>query len=104
MPRILVVEDDDLILELVSSALREDGFDVDTATNGAEAITKIGDIPPSVILLDLVMPVMNGWQFMREYRGLPGCAETPILVMTAAVRPRLDSFGKYELLTKAFDM
>jgi CheY-like chemotaxis protein len=103
MPAVLVIEDDDIVLRIVFDALQEDGFDVDMAPFVAMGITKAGERPPNLIVLDMAMPVMNGWEFMRHYRELPGCTETPVL-MTAARWPPFTSFGKYELLDKPFEL
>ena len=69
MPQILVVEDDDAIRELVSDVLRDDGYDVREATNGVEALGRIREERPDLIVLDLMMPVMDGWTFVEECHG-----------------------------------
>lgn len=79
---ILIVDDDPAILSTVAEILEFEGYPVETATNGLEALTLLDTLSPSLILLDMRMPLMDGWQFsrlMRE-RGL----RHPILVMTAA--------------------
>jgi CheY-like chemotaxis protein len=82
--RVLVVDDDESIRSVVTAALREEGYDVLEATNGAAALEIVRQLSPVVILLDMWMPVMNGWEFVRQYRALPG-PHAPIVVMTAAV-------------------
>jgi CheY-like chemotaxis protein len=80
--RILVV-DDDLGIRLSLAALLEDeGYIVETATNGEQALSCIALQRPTVVLLDMRMPVMDGWTFARELRqrGI----ELPLVVMTAA--------------------
>jgi DNA-binding response OmpR family regulator len=81
--RILVVDDDDLIRETVAEALELDGFDVDTARNGSEALDLVLKQPPSGIILDLMMPVMSGWQFLERCRANDLCNGVPILIMSA---------------------
>jgi CheY-like chemotaxis protein len=83
---ILVVDDDPAILATVSEALDLEGFPVVTATNGAEALDAIDRTPPSLVLLDMRMPVLDGWGFMREARerGL----NLTVVVMTAAADAR----------------
>lgn len=79
---ILVVDDDPSILATVSEILDLEGYPVQTAVNGAEALRVVERMPPSLVLLDMRMPVMDGWDFagaLRQ-RGL----HPPILVMTAA--------------------
>jgi CheY-like chemotaxis protein len=81
--RILVVDDDDTIRATVAEALELDGFTVETASNGAEAWVLVSNRPPSGILLDLMMPVMNGWQFLEKCRATGVCEDTPVVVMSA---------------------
>jgi CheY-like chemotaxis protein len=80
---ILVVEDDQEIRDFLALVLEGEGYAVRTAPNGAVALELIGEAPPQLILLDMRMPVMDGWAFARAYRGRPG-PHAPILVMTAA--------------------
>jgi CheY-like chemotaxis protein len=82
--RVLVVDDDESIRSVVTAALQEEGYEVLEATNGAAALEIVRQHYPVVILLDMWMPVMTGWEFARRYRSLPG-PHAPIVVMTAAV-------------------
>ncbi|HZQ98660.1 MAG TPA: response regulator [Chloroflexota bacterium] len=81
---VLVVDDDEAILDVVQMVLSEAGYEVLTAADGAEALAAADRRPPRVILLDMRMPVMDGWQFARAYRQAPG-PHAPIVVVTAAV-------------------
>ena len=81
--RVLVVDDDESIRELVEMALSSEGHLVMTAPHGAAALDVIARTPPDVILLDMKMPVMDGWEFARAYRQVPG-QHAPIVVVTAA--------------------
>lgn len=81
--RILVVDDDESIRELVDMALSSEGHQVMTAPHGRAALEVIAISPPDVILLDMKMPVMDGWEFARIYRQVPG-QHAPIVVVTAA--------------------
>ena len=83
---ILVVDDDPTILATVSEALDFEGFPVVTATNGAEALEAVDRTPPSLVLLDMRMPVLDGWGFMRAVRER-GLSLT-VVVMTAAADAR----------------
>jgi CheY-like chemotaxis protein len=67
-PRVLVVDDDDELAEVVRQALRESGYAVATVRHGAAALDLIGQIQPDLILLDLTMPIMDGWSFVTQYR------------------------------------
>lgn len=81
--QVLVVDDDRDIAELVKLALTDDGYEVLTACNGARALAVVEHAAPRLILLDMRMPVMDGWAFAREYRArVPMPA--PIVVVTAA--------------------
>jgi two-component system chemotaxis response regulator CheY len=79
---ILVVDDDQSILDTVTEILEFEGYTVETATNGQEALQSIEQSVPALILLDMRMPVLDGWGFARKLkeRGV----SLPILVMTAA--------------------
>ena len=67
-PRVLIVDDDDELAEVLRQALRESGYAVATVRHGAAALELIGQIQPDVILLDLTMPIMDGWSFVAQYR------------------------------------
>lgn len=81
--RILVVDDDTGILEFVGMALCDEGYDVQTAADGALALEMARENPPDLILLDMHMPTMDGWEFSEAYKELPG-RHAPIVVLTAA--------------------
>lgn len=79
---ILVVDDDPTILATVAEFLDLEGYGVTTATNGAEALDAIKRSRPLLVLLDMRMPVLDGWGFARALRGWG--VHLPIVVMTAA--------------------
>lgn len=79
---ILVVDDDPSILSTITDILDLEGYPVETATNGAEALQAVERRRPSLVLLDMRMPVLDGWGFARELRRRG--ERLPILVMTAA--------------------
>jgi two-component system chemotaxis response regulator CheY len=81
--RILVVDDDDLVRGFVEAALTDKGYEVVEARDGAMALTLLGSVPPDLILLDMRMPGMNGWDFAAAYHQRPG-PRAPIVVLTAA--------------------
>ena len=109
MPQILVVEDDEAIRGLVSDVLRDDGYDVSEAANGAEALAYVGDHRPDLIVLDLMMPIMDGWQFVEECHRAAICDHVPIVVTSAShdlprTADRLRSMGVRTCLAKPFDV
>jgi PAS domain S-box-containing protein len=79
----LVVDDDEAIRSLFRRALVEDGWTVAEATNGAEALDRVKGHCPNIVLLDLMMPVMDGFEFLLEFRSQTECAATPVIVVTA---------------------
>ena len=81
---ILVVDDDPMVRRLLFWVLTEEGYAVLEAADGAIALVRVHEAPPSLILLDMRMPVMDGWEFARRYRALPG-PHAPIVCVTAAV-------------------
>jgi two-component system, chemotaxis family, chemotaxis protein CheY len=109
MPQILVVEDDDSIRWLVSEVLRDDGYEVSEASNGLEALQSVGQRRPDLIVLDLMMPVMDGWTFVEECRRVRACDEVPIVVTSAShdlprIAEELSSLGVRTCLAKPFDV
>ena len=80
---ILVVDDDPGIRGLIDLALSDEGYRVVTATDGAAALEVLAQQLPAIILLDMRMPIMDGWEFARTYRARPG-PHAPIVVVTAA--------------------
>jgi two-component system, chemotaxis family, chemotaxis protein CheY len=79
---VLVVDDDALIRDMVSDILQYEGLSVETASNGHEALEVFYRTHPAVVLLDMRMPVMDGWGFARELRRRG--EDTHLVVMTAA--------------------
>ena len=78
---VLVVDDDAALLRLLRLSLQGSGFAVQTATNGLEALDRVSQDSPRVIVLDLEMPVMDGRSFYRELRAR-GCS-SPVLILSA---------------------
>jgi len=100
---ILIVEDDFDIREALTQILEEEGYTVRGAANGREALdVATEDSAPKLILLDLMMPVMNGWQFRAEQLKDPRLASVPVLVISAdpQVQPKAASLGVAGLLRK----
>jgi CheY-like chemotaxis protein len=102
---ILVVEDDDEIRDFVSALLMEAGYAVAVAPNGAVALELVERRPPRAILLDMKMPIMDGWEFARRYHARRVMA-APIIVMTAAhdAAARAADVRAVGLLSKPFEL
>jgi CheY-like chemotaxis protein len=102
---VLVVEDDPDMAAVVQMIVAEAGYEVRTACDGAEALERIAERMPGVILLDMRMPVMDGWEFAREFGARFGRA-APIVVITAAenARARAEEIGADGWLEKPFEL
>jgi DNA-binding response OmpR family regulator len=103
---ILVVDDEAAIRDVVADILQMSDFSVRTAANGAEALDQIRAETPAAVLLDLMMPVMDGWEFLRRCRACDTCAGVPVVVMSAAhdAAQAADTLGAQAYLAKPFDM
>ena len=83
MGNVLVIDDNDAMHQLYRVALRQTGYRLLTAKSGAEALLVMGSHFPDVIVLDLAMPEMDGFQFLRLVRDQPEWAKIPVIVITA---------------------
>jgi two-component system, chemotaxis family, chemotaxis protein CheY len=102
---VLVVDDDPAIRTLVAMALADEGYGVAVAPNGRAALERLRYHRPRLILLDMRMPEMDGWEFARRYRTLPG-PHAPIVVLAAAVDVAAEGaqIGAAAALGKPFDL
>jgi two-component system chemotaxis response regulator CheY len=80
---ILVVDDEDAIREVVAETLELEGYRVERAHDGLQALGKLRASRPDAIILDLMMPVMDGWTFLQQCRSDEALGGTPVLVMSA---------------------
>jgi predicted signal transduction protein with EAL and GGDEF domain/DNA-binding response OmpR family regulator len=81
-PRLLLVDDDEVNLMLTAIALRERGFDVTELTDGEAALASLADVAPDIVVLDALMPGMDGFDACRALRALPGYGQMPVLMLT----------------------
>lgn len=86
---VLVVDDDPGIRGFIQMTLRAEGYDVATAVNGAQALERVKDQRPDVVLLDLSMPVMNGWELHARLREI--VPDVPVIYMTAGFSARTEA-------------
>ena len=102
---ILVVDDDETIASTIELLLIDEGYPVITANNGQHALEYVTRHNPSLILLDMKMPIMDGWAFAAAYRQHPG-PHVPIIVMTAAhdSRSRAAEIAADGYIAKPFDV
>jgi CheY-like chemotaxis protein len=82
--KILVVEDDQPILELMDLLIRKLGYEPVLIANGMEALGRVKKEEPSLILLDIMMTPINGWEFLEKLRGELGMREIPVVLFTAS--------------------
>ena len=108
MPKVLVVEDDPAILANLSRFLRLEGFEVLTASNGAEGLRAVGEHRPDLVLSDLLMPEMDGETLLAALRADAGSARLPVIFLTArADRAERDAklqLGASDYLVKPLDL
>lgn len=93
---ILVCDDDELLVELLTYRLENKGYDVSIARNGAEAVSLAVQTVPDAIVLDMMMPVMDGQQVLRRLRDTPKTAHIPVVMLTAR-KQQDDIIGAFEL-------
>jgi DNA-binding response OmpR family regulator len=83
MTRILVIEDTEAFAALVEFKLKSAGYEVDIAENGKVGLAKASASPPDLIVLDVMMPVMNGLETLKALKGNPALRTIPVLMLTA---------------------
>lgn len=105
-PRLLVVEDDPNIVELLSASLRFAGFDVTAATNGADAVSLARESRPDLVVLDIMLPDLDGFEVIRRMRE--GGVRTPVVFLTArdATEDKIRglTLGGDDYVTKPFSL
>ena len=108
MATILLVEDNEMNRDMLARRLQRRGYDVEVATNGKEAVDCIDDVAPDLILMDLSLPVMDGWEATEKIKGQPKYADIPIIALTAHAlesdRTKALETGCNEFETKPVDM
>lgn len=82
--KILILEDDQPILDLMDLMIRKLGYEPILITNGLSALELIRQEPPALILLDIMMVPLNGWEFLEKLRGEYGRREIPVILFTAS--------------------
>jgi CheY-like chemotaxis protein len=104
-PRVLVIDDDDGVCEILREALTDEGYAVATVPHGAAALELVKHHQPAVIILDLRMPIMDGWSFVEQYRRQATPAAAVILL--SAIRDLEESarrIGAVGYISKPFEL
>ena len=103
--RVLVVDDDATLRDTLEQALLAEGYDVEAASNGLEALSVLPSWQPDLIILDLMMPIMDGWRFRDEQRRTAS-ANVPLLILTGHrdVATATSELGATETIRKPFDI
>jgi DNA-binding response OmpR family regulator len=106
MPRILVVDDEPELLKALCVRLTAEGFTCETASNGREALERIEAQLPDLMILDLIMPEVTGYEVCRQLQDDPRTAALPVLVLTAVPQRAIiqtAELGAATILHKPFD-
>jgi DNA-binding response OmpR family regulator len=104
--RVLVVDDDLSIQGFLADALADEEYDVRTATNGRDALAIVSEWRPDLILLDLMMPEMDGWTLRARQLTLPEAATIPVIVLSAMRDPTatMEGLAPARIVVKPFDI
>jgi CheY-like chemotaxis protein len=108
MPKILLVDDEEMNRDFLQRRLQKRGYDVVTAVDGAEACAAIACLRPDLVLMDVMMPVLDGLQATRRLRSLPDTREIPVIALTAMAmdgdREKVIEAGCDDYATKPIDL
>jgi DNA-binding response OmpR family regulator len=104
--KILLVEDDKFFQKFYAFKLKEQNFEIDMAGDGAEGIVKMQQNPPNIVLLDLIMPNKDGFEFLAEKAKIPAIAGIPVIVFSTLGQEqdieRAKKLGAKEYVNKSF--
>jgi DNA-binding response OmpR family regulator len=102
--RILVVDDDQDLRRMLALALADEGYDVRAVADGRTALALLETWRPRVIVLDLMMPVLDGWGFRARQLATPGAADVPVIVLSAARDLRVEVLRPAAVVPKPFNL
>jgi CheY-like chemotaxis protein len=100
MGLLLIVEDEIAVRDTLTELVSNDGREIVTASDGQEALERLTEVRPCLILLDLMMPRMNGWEFLQRKSADPLIADIPTIVLSGSGRPA----GAVHQLAKPVDV
>lgn len=105
-PLVLVVEDTEVIFELLLFKLRSRGYRVEHRDNGKDGLKAVKDLNPDLVLLDVMMPVMNGFEVLKHIKGDPDTKDTKVIMLTSKNREedilKGHALGALEYIEKPF--
>jgi CheY-like chemotaxis protein len=104
MKRILVVEDDTSIRELLVELLESEGYEVNSSENGSEGIKALESMRPDLILMDMMMPIMDGYGFRQAQLERSEWRDIPLVAMSAQEQDDLENFGIMNFLPKPLEI
>lgn len=106
-PRVLLVDDDPVIVRLLQVNFRLEGFEIDTASTGGEALRRIAERLPDVVVLDVMMPGIDGWGVYEKIKQDPQARDVPVIFLSALAQDehlqRGYALGVDGYVTKPFD-
>ncbi len=107
MAKILIVDDETEFTEMVAFRLTKAGYEVSTAADGEDGLEKVRLGHPDLVLLDIWMPKMDGYQVIQELKQVPETARIPIIFLTASTLPqtleKIKAAGAADYILKPFD-
>jgi CheY-like chemotaxis protein len=83
MPKILIVEDNEMNRDMLSRRLVKRGYDVDIAVDGEQGLAMARSTPPALILMDMSLPGVDGWEATRQLKTMPETRSVPVIALTA---------------------
>lgn len=80
--KILIIEDDKFLRELISRKLTKEGYDIEEAIDGEQGVKKVLEVKPDLVLLDLILPGMNGFEVLEKVKDNPKVSKIPIIILS----------------------
>ncbi|HAM39459.1 MAG: hypothetical protein A2474_05315 [Elusimicrobia bacterium RIFOXYC2_FULL_34_12] len=106
--KILIIDDEENIVQLLILNLMAESFNIDTAYDGEEGLDKIDSFQPDLIILDIRLPKMTGWELCRKIKEDPKYKKISVIILTASAqrtdRDKAFSLGADEFLSKPFEV
>ncbi len=103
LPTVLVIDDEDYVAAMLASALEAEGYSVHLAYNGRDGLALAQTLPVDLVIIDIMMPYMNGIELIEELRKLDQTQAVPIVLMSAGARPR-QRFSNVQFIPKPLDL